>query len=154
MLGDPTRRTIYREVLASAAEISRDEVAAAAGVSRKLAAFHLEKLLEAGLLEASYRRLTGRTGPGAGRPAKLYQPSSAGLLATLRVLGYMPERDNGSIVLRTCPMGGLVDERGPLVCDVNLALLEQVHARSGDRRFRPVLEPDPGRRCCVVFRAN
>ena len=47
------------------------------GVQRALAAFHLDKLVEAGLLEATFRRLSGRTGPGAGRPAKLYRRSSS-----------------------------------------------------------------------------
>src|SRR5690606_38891806 len=38
-----------------------------------LAAFHLDKLVDGGLLEAGSRRLTGRSGPGAGRPAKVYR---------------------------------------------------------------------------------
>ncbi len=72
-LGEPTRREIYDHVAASGREVSRDEAARAVGVSRKLAAFHLERLLQSGLLEAVYRRMTGRSGPGAGRPAKLYR---------------------------------------------------------------------------------
>ena len=48
-------------------------MAAKLNVGRTLAAFHLDKLVAAGLLEASYARRTGRTGPGAGRPAKLYR---------------------------------------------------------------------------------
>jgi len=46
------------------------------GVDRSLAAFHLDKLVERGLLEATYRRLSGRTGPGSGRPSKLYRRSA------------------------------------------------------------------------------
>jgi predicted ArsR family transcriptional regulator len=76
-LQDPVRRTLYRYVAAQPAEVSRDEAAAAAGIQRQLAAFHLDKLVEAGLLVTSYRRLSGRTGPGAGRPAKLYRRSAA-----------------------------------------------------------------------------
>lgn len=53
--------------------VSRDEAAKAVGVSRALAAFHLDRLVEGGLLVPEYRRLSGRTGPGAGRPAKLYR---------------------------------------------------------------------------------
>lgn len=45
------------------------------GVSRALAAFHLEKLVKAGLLKPEYRRLSGRSGPGAGRTSKLYRRS-------------------------------------------------------------------------------
>ena len=75
-LQDPVRRTLYRYVTSQAGDVSRDEASAAAGIQRQLAAFHLDKLVEAGLLESSYRRLTGRTGPGAGRPAKVYRRSS------------------------------------------------------------------------------
>ncbi|MFG2928060.1 helix-turn-helix transcriptional regulator [Streptomyces achromogenes] len=73
VLGDPVRRRLYRYVATSPGEVGRDAVAEAAGISRSLAAFHLDKLVEAGLLTVSFRRLSGRTGPGAGRPAKLYR---------------------------------------------------------------------------------
>jgi predicted ArsR family transcriptional regulator len=76
-LQDPVRRALYRHVAAQADDVSRDDAAAAVGVQRSLAAFHLDKLVEAGLLQATFRRLTGRTGPGAGRPAKLYRRSSS-----------------------------------------------------------------------------
>jgi predicted ArsR family transcriptional regulator len=52
--------------------VGRDEAAAAAGVGRALAVYHLDKLVESGLLAATYQRPAGRSGPGAGRPAKLY----------------------------------------------------------------------------------
>src|SRR3989442_766036 len=54
-------------------DVSRDEAARALRVSRNLAAFHLDKLVAQNLLDTTYRRLTGRRGPGAGRPAKLYR---------------------------------------------------------------------------------
>lgn len=73
VLGDPVRRGLYRHVSGSPGEVGRDAAAEAAGISRSLAAFHLDKLVEAGLLEVSFRRLSGRSGPGAGRPAKLYR---------------------------------------------------------------------------------
>lgn len=73
VLADPVRRRLYRHVAAAPDEVGRDAAAEAAGVSRSLAAFHLDKLVEAGLLAVSFRRLSGRTGPGAGRPAKLYR---------------------------------------------------------------------------------
>ncbi len=76
-LQEPVRRSLYLHVAAQPGEVSRDEAAAAVGIQRALAAFHLDKLVEAGLLEASFRRLSGRSGPGAGRPAKLYRRSSA-----------------------------------------------------------------------------
>jgi predicted ArsR family transcriptional regulator len=52
-------------------------------VARGLAAFHLDKLVEAGLLEASFRRLGDRRGPGAGRPAKLYRRAAGQVTASL-----------------------------------------------------------------------
>lgn len=73
VLGDPVRRGLYRHVSGTPDEVGRDAAAEAAGISRSLAAFHLDKLVEAGLLEVSFRRLSGRSGPGAGRPAKLYR---------------------------------------------------------------------------------
>jgi predicted ArsR family transcriptional regulator len=76
-LQDPVRRALYRYVAAQQADVSRDDAANGVGIQRPLAAFHLDKLVEAGLLEATFRRLTGRTGPGAGRPAKLYRRSSS-----------------------------------------------------------------------------
>ncbi|RII19777.1 Helix-turn-helix domain protein [Streptomyces sp. YIM 130001] len=73
MLGDPLRRRLYECVAADPGEVGRDAAAEATGISRSLAAFHLDKLVEAGLLTTSFRRLSGRTGPGAGRPAKMYR---------------------------------------------------------------------------------
>jgi predicted ArsR family transcriptional regulator len=73
VLGDPVRRSLYDFVTAQDHAVSRGEAAAAAGVQRPLAAFHLDRLAEAGLVEVTFRRTTGRSGPGAGRPAKLYR---------------------------------------------------------------------------------
>jgi predicted ArsR family transcriptional regulator len=73
VLGDPVRRKLYQAVAAAPAAVGRDAAASAVGVSRSLAAFHLDRLVEAGLLTVTYQRLSGRSGPGAGRPAKLYQ---------------------------------------------------------------------------------
>ena len=71
-LGDPLRRTLYRYVAERVTPVSREDAAAAAGSSRPLAAYHLDKLIDDGLLEARYQRRGGRRGPGAGRPAKHY----------------------------------------------------------------------------------
>ncbi|MCP9947823.1 helix-turn-helix domain-containing protein [Actinomadura madurae] len=76
LLQDPLRRRLYEFVAAQGREVGRNEAAEAAGVARTLAAFHLDKLVDAGLLEAGSRRLTGRSGPGAGRPAKVYRRSA------------------------------------------------------------------------------
>ena len=70
-LGDPLRRALYRHVAERGTPVSRED-AAAAGISRPLAAYHLDKLIDDGLLEARYQRRGDRRGPGAGRPAKHY----------------------------------------------------------------------------------
>lgn len=72
-LMDPVRRRLYDYVAAHDAPVRRDEAAAFVGISRTLAAYHLDRLAEAGLLAASYARPAGQTGPGAGRPAKRYE---------------------------------------------------------------------------------
>src|SRR5215469_18242300 len=74
-LDDPVRQRLYTVVSGRAEPVGRDDAAEAAGISRALAAYHLDKLVEAGLLTATYDRPDGRTGPGAGRPAKLYSRS-------------------------------------------------------------------------------
>ena len=71
-LGDPLRRALYRHVAERGIPVSRDDAARAVGISRPLAAYHLDKLVDDGLLEARYQRRSGRRGPGAGRPAKHY----------------------------------------------------------------------------------
>jgi predicted ArsR family transcriptional regulator len=72
-LNEPQRQRLYRHVAAQDVPVSRDGAAEALGIPRSVAAFHLEKLAELGLLDVEYRRPPGRTGPGAGRPAKLYR---------------------------------------------------------------------------------
>lgn len=74
-LADPVRRRLYEFVVAQHEPMRRDAAAAATGISRTLAAYHLDRLVEAGLLSTSYGRPAGQSGPGAGRPAKLYQPT-------------------------------------------------------------------------------
>jgi len=72
-LGDATRRRLYEFVAGSGRAVGRDEAAAGTGIARSLAAYHLDKLAKEGLLEVAYARPEGRSGPGAGRPAKLYR---------------------------------------------------------------------------------
>jgi len=74
-LGEPIRRRVFEAVRRAGRPVSREDVAAETGISRKLAAFHLDKLLERGLLTSHFARPPGRSGPGAGRSAKYYEPS-------------------------------------------------------------------------------
>jgi predicted ArsR family transcriptional regulator len=72
-LSEPTRRRVYEAVRDERAPLTRNDVAAAAGIGRPIAAFHLDALAKAGLLEVDYARPPGRRGPGAGRPSKRYR---------------------------------------------------------------------------------
>jgi predicted ArsR family transcriptional regulator len=83
-LDQPVRRDLYRLLCAAeGAWTSRDEASDALGVGRPLAAFHLDKLVDAGVLETRFERRTGRRGPGAGRPAKLYRPVATEVAASV-----------------------------------------------------------------------
>jgi predicted ArsR family transcriptional regulator len=82
-LADPIRRDLYLYVSDQPAPVSRDEASDALGIARHTAKFHLDKLAEEGLLDTSFKRLTERRGPGAGRPTKLYARSSRQLSVIL-----------------------------------------------------------------------
>jgi predicted ArsR family transcriptional regulator len=75
-LGEPLRRALYQFVASAAGPVSRDRAAHALDVSRQVAAYHLDRMADDGLLEVEFRRLRGRAGPGAGRPSKLYRRSA------------------------------------------------------------------------------
>jgi predicted ArsR family transcriptional regulator len=82
-LADPNRRVLYDYVVREGRPVNRDEAAEAAGLPRATAAFHLDRMVADGLLEAEYRRLSGRRGPGAGRPSKLYRRSAREIAVSL-----------------------------------------------------------------------
>ena len=103
-LDDPVRRSLYEFVSRSVQPVGRDEAAAAAGIGRPLAAYHLDKLAGLDLLTASYARPAGRAGPGAGRPAKVYARSGSEFSVTVppreyelaaRLLAVAVESDQG-----------------------------------------------------------
>ena len=87
-LAEPQRRALYRYVVSRDASVSKDEAAAAMGVARSVAAFHLDRLVADGLLTTEFRRLSGRQGPGAGRPAKLYRRAEGDLSVSLPARQY------------------------------------------------------------------
>jgi predicted ArsR family transcriptional regulator len=81
-LAEPTRRRVYEALCGLDRPSTRDEVAGRVGIGRQLAAFHLDALASAGLVEVDYARPPGRGGPGAGRPAKRYRPRHPDVLAS------------------------------------------------------------------------
>ena len=82
-LDEPTRRRLYDHVVRQGEPVSRDDAATALDVPRSTAAFHLDRLADEGLLEVVYERRSGRSGPGAGRPSKLYRRSDREVAVTL-----------------------------------------------------------------------
>src|SRR5688572_31418585 len=83
LLSEPTRRALYEAVAAAPNGLGRDAAAVVVDISRDLAAFHLDRLVDGGLLKVPHRRLSGRTGPGPGRPAKVYSPSGNDIAVSL-----------------------------------------------------------------------
>ena len=85
-LDQPLRRQLYALLDDRDGWTTRDEAALALNVARSVAAFHLDKLFAAGVVEVSFERTTGRAGPGAGRPSKMYR------LALDELSASMPDR--------------------------------------------------------------
>jgi predicted ArsR family transcriptional regulator len=208
VLDDPVRRRLYDYVAMQSRAVSRNEAAQAVGIQRTLAAFHLDRLAEAGLVDVSFSRPEGRSGPGAGRPAKLYrraaaehqvsvpprdyrtaaellaevvditgaepqlqrsarsrgasagraarrqapaEPDDCLVAGALSAQGYQPYREGADIRLRNCPFDVLASHYPPLICGMNLALLEGLLEGATVTALEATLDPRPGD-CCVVVR--
>lgn len=82
-LADDTRRALYEYVVAQAEPVGRERAAKALGIAQHNVNFHLDRLVDEGLLVVEFKRLSGRTGPGAGRPSKLYRRSDREFSVTL-----------------------------------------------------------------------
>jgi predicted ArsR family transcriptional regulator len=104
-LAEPVRLALYRCVAGREQGLGRDEAAAAVRISRKLAAYHLDKLAEAGLLEVRFERRGGRSGPGAGRPAKIYLRSARPLEVALPARNYQLIAELLADAVRADPSG-------------------------------------------------
>ena len=87
-LAEPSRRRLYDHVVRQPAPVSRDEAAAAVALPRATVAFHLDRLVADGLLDVVFERRTGRTGPGAGRPSKLYRRADRAVQVSLPERSY------------------------------------------------------------------
>ena len=214
-LDQPLRRDIYALLADRGGWLSRDEAATHLRIPRSVAAFHLDKLAEAGLVETRFERPAGKAGPGAGRPAKRYRRSKrevsmslperhydlagqlladavsdavdrgepveealakaarragteigeavradlptarsaaaarSAAMTALRRLGSEPREDGNDVVLANCPFHALAERHRPLICGMNLELLEGVVDGLGaGKRLVPRLEPVEGQ-CCV-----
>lgn len=87
-LADPVRRRLYEFVCAQPGPVTREQAAEAVGIAQHQAKFHLDRLAADGLLETDYARLTGRTGPGAGRTSKRYRRAAADIAVSLPPRAY------------------------------------------------------------------
>jgi predicted ArsR family transcriptional regulator len=207
VLDDPVRRRLYDYVTAQDHGVSRSEAAEAVGIQRTLAAFHLDRLVETGLLDVTFRRPAGRTGPGAGRPAKLYRRGAAEhqvsvpprdyrgaaellaevvdvtgaepelqrsarsrgaaagraarrqaphdpdddlVVGALSAQGYQPYQEGVGVRLRNCPFHVLASRYPPLICGMNLALVEGLLEGAAVTSLQARLDPRP-EECCVAL---
>jgi predicted ArsR family transcriptional regulator len=148
-LAEPVRRRLYEVVVAAGVAVDRDDAAAGAGIARPLAAFHLDRLAEAGLLAVEYRRRNGKVGPGAGRPAKFYRRASGPDIAVslpprdyslaARILADAADRrDDG----RTQVLEAAAAEGARIAGDAAPRSREALLALLGRQGYEPVEEPD------------
>lgn len=144
-LDDDVRRRLYLFIRGRERPVSRDEAAEHVGISRKLAAFHLDKLLDRGLLKAHYARPAGRSGPGAGRSSKLYEPSDLEISVSIpqRRYAFLGELLVAAIEEGT-PTEPIRDAAGRVAAARGMELGEEVRR---ERRLRP---PGPERTLSVA----
>lgn len=146
VLGDESRQKLYAFVRQQPTPVTREAVADHFGISRNLAAFHLDKLVERGLLVAAYARSPGTGGPGAGRPPKVYSASDVEVDITI------PERRYD--VIGQILVTALDAEREGLPAReaARLAAAERgrSYARDAHRRPRANLRQDMRRACDLL----
>ena len=138
-LDEPVRRRLYEWVVDQGKPVGREEAARALGITRPLAAFHLDRLTEAGLLEASYQRLTGRTGPGAGRPARVYRRAERDIAVNLPPRHYELAADLFAAALQRLGDGSPPDELVAAAHDAGVRLSASAGG-AGDAPLLNVLE--------------
>lgn len=134
VLAEPIRRRLYLHVLSAPDAVSRDAAAVAVGIGRPLAAFHLDRLVAAGLLAAEFRRLGGRSGPGAGRTSKLYRGSRREVLASAPPRRYNVAADLFAAAIGTSPEADVA--LGSLAADCGRELGAEARRRAGSRSGR------------------
>ncbi|MCR1783290.1 helix-turn-helix domain-containing protein [Nocardioides carbamazepini] len=139
-LADPVRRALYRFVAEQPGAVSRDQAASGVDVPRHTAKFHLERLVAEGLLVTEFRRLTGRTGPGAGRPAKLYRRSRRELTVSVPSRRYdLAGQVLADAVERTLAGTSMTDALAAAAADAAEQVADQVSGRTGERPLAEAL---------------
>ncbi len=142
-LDDPVRAAIFFHLARSGDDVSRDQAARAFGITRRAAAFHLDKLAKAGLVDVAFKRLTGRTGPGAGRSSKIYGRSGRHLNVSIPARNYeLIARLLVSAVLRTEGASAaflLEPQARAFGVSIGAAARQQVRPRLSRKRLMAVL---------------
>lgn len=147
-LADPSRRALYDFVAGERGWVSREQAADALGIQRGIAAHHLDRLADDGLLEVDYRRLTGRRGPGAGRPAKIYRRAAEELSVTLpprryelagRLLAEAADRSRRDGVPINDALDDAAREQGRVLGDASRSGLGRRRGRVRRERFLETL---------------
>jgi predicted ArsR family transcriptional regulator len=141
-LAEPTRRALYDAVALAPEAVSREQAAAAVGVPLHSAKFHLDRLVADGLLEVEYRRLGGRSGPGAGRPSKLYRRANQALSVTLPPRSYDLAGEVLAEAVERATRDGVpvADSVGAAAADAGRRLAQQPPAPRSRRPLRRLAE--------------
>jgi predicted ArsR family transcriptional regulator len=139
LLQEPIRRRLYEWVIDQPQPVGRDAAASAVGINRSLAAFHLDRLTEAGLLQAGYRRLSGRTGPGAGRPARVYERGIRAVEVSLPARRYERAADLFATALEQMSGDGPPEALRQTAADVGEQLAATASPASGRERLLAAL---------------
>ena len=139
LLDEPVRRRLFDWVLDQNRPVGREEASRALKISRPLATFHLDKLANAGLLESGYQRLTGRVGPGAGRPARVYWRGQREFMVNVPQRNYERAAELFATALEA-HTGGLPTPLREAAQERGEQLGEDEHARSSTRRLMDALE--------------
>ena len=151
-LEEPRRRAIYDYVRASRWPVTREDVADGVDISRALAAFHLERLVEAGLLEVVAARAADS--PRGGRPPKQYRA-----ISDVEVLTSIPPRryhvageilvraiaaadDKGRVRAAANELAGALGEEVGEPLTHRRARVEEVAERLAELGYEPVVEDD------------
>jgi predicted ArsR family transcriptional regulator len=136
VLADERRRAVYLHVSKANAPVTVNEIAETFAIHRNAAKHHLDRLLEAGLLKAEFKRINGRQGPGAGRPSKLYSSTDVEISFSL------PERHYdllAHLLLQALTQGDDLETTGARF-GRQLAAAKQVEGLSADDGIRAVLD--------------
>ena len=123
-LGDPTRRGIYVAVRENPDPVSAAEIATLFEIHPNVARHHLDRLAADGYLRVTRKRPSGKTGPGAGRPAKCYEATSKEIVSTGACWpGMEADADTRQLLTSHCPFGDTAANHPEIVCKIDQGIV-------------------------------